>query len=330
MNDLRSFPRIAEIAMNRRTFLRRGSIALTGAAISTGPVRLFGQSSAPDSDPLTAMRAPAAKTPIMTTKLYDNLFLLQGAGGNMAAQVGPQGKVLIDSSYLTAVPKIMDALKALSSDPLDALINTHWHVDHTDGNQGLHEAGFKIMAHTKTRERLGTPQSIKLLNISLPAYPAAAWPEITFDGSLHEWHNGDQLDLVHFDPAHTDTDIYIHFQKANVLHLGDIWFNGFYPFIDESSGGNIGGMIAGAQTGLAVADGSTKIIPGHGPLGNKADLELYRDMLSAVRDRVAAIKAAGASEQETVAKKPTADFDEKWGKGFMSPAVFTGIVYRTV
>jgi glyoxylase-like metal-dependent hydrolase (beta-lactamase superfamily II) len=248
----------------------------------------------------------------------------------MAAQIGPDGKVLIDSSYLTAVPRILDALNALSKDPVDALINTHWHMDHTDGNAGLHQAGFQIFAHTKTRERLSNPMTVKLLGMSLPAYPAAAWPVITFDDSMHAWHNGDTLDLVHFDPAHTDTDIYIHFHKANVLHIADTWFNGMYPFIDEGTGGTIGGMIKANEKALAVADNDTKIIPGHGPLGNKADLQRFHDMLSTVRDRIAAIKATGASEKETLAKNPTADLDPRWGKGFMKPEVFTGIVYRTV
>ena len=159
---------------------------------------------------------------------------------------------------------------------------------------------------------------------------AAALPSITFDDAMHAWHNGDSLDLVHFDPAHTDTDIYIHFHNANVLHVGDIWFNNGFPFIDEATGGRIGGMISASEKALAIADKDTKIIPGHGPLGGKADLQRYHDMLAGVRDKVAALKAAGASEQEAVAKKPTAEFDGVWGKGFMSGDVFTGIVYRTV
>jgi glyoxylase-like metal-dependent hydrolase (beta-lactamase superfamily II) len=147
---------------------------------------------------------------------------------------------------------------------------------------------------------------------------------------MQAWHNGDSLDLVHFEPAHTDTDIYVHFHKANVLHAGDTWFNGMYPFIDEATGGRIGGMIAAAEKSLAVADDYTRIIPGHGPLGSKADLKRSHDMLSAIRDKVAALKAAGASEQETVAKRPTADFDAAWAKGFITGDIFTGIVYRTV
>jgi glyoxylase-like metal-dependent hydrolase (beta-lactamase superfamily II) len=275
-------------------------------------------------------REAALKTPITTTKLYDNVYALQGAGGNMALQTGKDGLVLIDSSFSTAVPKVKEAIAAISKDSPDALINTHWHYDHTDGNEGMHAAGFSIFAHQKTRERMATPQSITFFHIEMPASPDAALPAITFTDSMQAWHNGDSLDLVHFDPAHTDTDIYIHFHKANVLHMGDTWFNGFYPFIDEATGGRIGGMIDAAQKGLSVADKDTKIIPGHGPLGNKADLQRCHDMLSAIRDKVAALKSAGASEQEAIAKKPTANFDAAWGKGMFNGDIFTGIVYRTI
>lgn len=275
------------------------------------------------------MRAAAAAAQIKTTKLYDNVFLLQGAGGNMAVQTGVEGKVLIDSSFSTAVPHIRQALDALSSDPPYALINTHWHIDHTDGNEGMHAAGFQICAHQKTRDRLAVPAEMKLMGLHLPAAPAGALPTITFDSTLHTWHNGDSIELAHFDPAHTDTDIYIHFHNADVLHVGDIWFNGFYPFIDEGTGGSIGGTINAAQKMLTLAGDTTKIIPGHGPLGAKPDLKNYHDMLSAVRDKVAAMKTAGASEKEVLAKKPTADFDAAWAHGG-SPDMFVGIVYRTV
>jgi len=194
----------------------------------------------------------------------------------------------------------------------------------------LHAAGFTIMAHKMTRERLSTPQTMKMFHTTLPAAPAGALPAITFDHELHAWHNGDSIDMVHFEPAHTDTDIYIHFQKADVLHVGDIWFNGMYPFIDEGTGGTIGGMIRAAEQALAVAGTGTKIIPGHGPLGSKADFQKFHDMLSAIRDKVAKLKGADVSEEEVVAKKPTAEFDAIWGKGFMKPEVFTGIVYRTL
>jgi glyoxylase-like metal-dependent hydrolase (beta-lactamase superfamily II) len=194
----------------------------------------------------------------------------------------------------------------------------------------MHAAGFSIFAHRKTRERMSTAQPIPFFHLVMPASPAAALPSITFDDSMHAWHNGDSLDLVHFNPAHTDTDIYIHFHNANVLHVGDIWFNNRYPFIDEATGGNINGMIEGSEKALAVADKDTKIIPGHGPLGSKSDLQKYRDMLKSSRDNVAALKSSGASEQEAVAKKPLASTDPAWGMGFVNGDTFTGIIYRTL
>ena len=310
--------------MERRDFLRN-TLAM-GAAALVSPHLTLAQA----TDRVAQYREDARKKAIFAYKLYDNVYLLQGAGGNMVVQTGAQGKILIDSSFSTAAETLLATLHSLGPDANHTLINTHWHFDHTDGNEAMHAAGFAILAHQKTRERLSTPQTVKVLNISLPASPEAALPVVTFDHELHLWHNGDSLDLVHFDPAHTDSDIYIHFHKANVVHLGDIWFNGLYPFIDESSGGSIGGMIRATEQSLALVTESTKIIPGHGKPGQKPDLMKYHDMLRSVRDKVAALKAAGASEQETTAKKPTADFDEKWGQGLLTPDQFVGIVYRTI
>ncbi|MGA3263384.1 MAG: MBL fold metallo-hydrolase [Terracidiphilus sp.] len=316
--------------LNRRSFLELG-VAAGAAAMAP---RWIKAQAAPAPSPLpnavVQARAGALNTPIKTTKLYDNVYLLQGAGGNMALQTGPEGNILIDSSFATAGPRILQAIGALGKNPADALINTHWHFDHTDGNEGLHAAGFTIFAHRKTRERLSTAQTMKMFHTTFPPTPAGALPAVTFDDDLELWHNGDSLDLVHFRPAHTDTDIYIHFHKADVLHLGDIWFNGMYPFIDEGTGGSIGGMIRASEKALAVAGNQTKIIPGHGPLGSKSDFQKYHDMLAAVRDKVAALKASGASEAEAVAKKPTAEFDGAWGKGMMNGDEFAGIVYRTL
>jgi len=315
-------------AMNRRNFLQFG---LTAGAAALAP-RWMQAQSAPAAN-TAAGPDEAAATTIKTTKLYDNLYLLQGLGGNMALQTGADGNLLIDSSFAPAVPRIRATIAALCLDAPSMspiLINTHWHSDHTGGNEALHAAGFTIFAHQNTRVRLSTPQTMKLFHRTIPAAPAGALPTVTFDDALQLFHNGDTLDLVYFAPAHTDTDISIHFHKADVLHLGDIWFNGMYPFIDEGTGGSIGGMIRACDQALAVAGSNTKIIPGHGPLGTKAEFQSYRDMLAAVRDKVAALKSAGASEQEAVAKKPTAEFDAAWGKGFMNPETFTGIVYRTL
>ena len=313
--------------LNRRSFLQLGISAGVGAF---APRWAFTQSqSAPPTDRLTQMRTGAASTPIKTTKLYDNLWLLQGAGGNMAVQTGKDGIILIDSSFATAVPHIKEAIAAISPDAPHALVNTHWHVDHVDGNEGMHAAGYHVIAHEKTKTRMSQPAEMKLMHFTLPAYPEGALPSTTFADSMKHDHNGDSVQLVHYDPAHTDTDIYIHFQNADVLHCGDIFFNGMYPFIDEGSGGSIGGTIDAAQKSTTLAGDKTKVIPGHGPLGNKADLKSYIDMLSTVRDKVAALKKSGASEQDVIAKKPTADLDAQWAHGG-SPDMFVGIVYRTV
>lgn len=312
---------------NRRRFLHLGMAAGVAAL---APRWAFPQAAqaAPPADRLAQMRAAGASTPIKTTKLYDNIWLLQGAGGNMAIQTGKDGNVLIDSSFATAVPHIREAIAAVSSDAPHALVNTHWHVDHVDGNEGMHAAGFLVIAHEKTKTRLSAPAEMKLMHFSLPAYPAGAIPSVTFATTMSHKHNGDSIDLVHYDPAHTDTDIYIHFHNADVLHCGDIFFNKLYPFIDENTGGSIGGTIDAAQKSLALTGDGTRVIPGHGPLGNKADLKRYIDMLSAVRENVATLKKAGASEQEVIAKKPTAQFDSDWLRGG-SPDMFVGIVYRT-
>jgi glyoxylase-like metal-dependent hydrolase (beta-lactamase superfamily II) len=313
--------------LNRRSFLQLGMT--TGIAALATRLTFSQSQSAPPTDRLAQMRAAAASTPIKTTKLYDNIWLLQGAGGNMAVQTGKDGIVLIDSSFATAVPHVKEAIAGISTDAPHALVNTHWHVDHVDGNEGMHAAGYHVIAHEKTKTRMSQPADMKLMHFTLPAYPDGALPSTIFSDSIKQDHNGDSVQLVHYDPAHTDTDIYIHFQNADVLHCGDIFFNGMYPFIDEGSGGSIGGTIDAAKKSTTLADDKTKIIPGHGPLGNKPDLKSYIDMLSTVRDKVAALKKSGASEQEVIAKKPTADLDPQWAHGG-SPDMFIGIVYRTL
>jgi len=314
--------------LNRRSFLQLGIAAGAAAAAQRLGLSQTAQAAAP-ADRVAQMRAAGASTPIKTAKLYDNIWLLQGAGGNMAVQTGKDGIILIDSSFATAVPHIKEAIAGVGSDAPHALINTHWHIDHVDGNDGMHAAGYKVIAHDKTKTRMSEPAEMKLFHMTIPPYPAGAIPSTTFPDTLKHDHNGDTVELVHYDPAHTDTDIYIHFQNGDVLHLGDIFFNKSYPFIDEGSGGSIGGTISAAQKSLALAGDKTKVIPGHGPLGDKADLKAYIDMLSAVRDKVAALKKAGASEQEVIGKKPTADLDSAWAHGG-SPDMFVGIVYRTV
>jgi cyclase len=321
--------------ITRRGFLR-GSAAAAGALVversSLASLLQNPQTTvAPSpSNFIQSMRNAGSTTPIQTTKLTDTIFLLQGVGSNMVAQIGPDGKVLIDSSVATAAPAILHALDKLGARPLKFLINTHWHFDHTDGNAALHLAGALIIAQENTRVRMSAPQTVKLLNLSVPASPTAGLPQLTFPETEKLFVNNDELDLVHTPNAHTDSDIYIRFVNGNVIHTGDLWFNGYYPIIDQDSGGTINGMIRAVDEVLGIADDRTKIVPGHGPAGDKRALQNYRDMLSTVANRIEKLKISGQSLQQVIAAKPTADFDAQMGHGMMTPELFVTVIYNTL
>lgn len=288
------------------------------------------QPGAPPADPVAAMRAQMGSAPIEAQKIADNLTLLSGPGGNVVVLNGADGKVVVDTFVSPALFNLKAALDGLGKTPLKFVINTHWHFDHTDNNAALRAIGATVLAHENTKKRMSEAHELAVLGLKFPASPASALPQQTFRDSHKLQANGESLVLTHIPPAHTDTDIYIHYQKANVLHLGDVFFNGFYPYIDGGTGGSMNGMIAGASKILALADNSTQIVPGHGPLGNKADLAKFRDMLSTVRDRVQKLKSSGKSVQEAVAAKPLADLEPTWGKGFFNSDAFIQIAYLTL
>lgn len=333
-----SFSSFAKSATRRE--MLQVAAALAGGGLLTGlvpeslpakrRVASAKQSNSIPIDRIAQMRAQAGNANLQTLKLRDGIYMISGAGGNMVALDGPDGKVLVDSSFSSVAAKLRQVLESLSNAPLKVLVNTHWHFDHTDGNAPIHDAGALIVAHENTRKRLSTPQYMAALDMHFPPSPAGALPQLTFKDGFQLFFNNEELALGYIPPAHTDTDIYIHYLKGNVLHMGDIWFNGFYPFIDASTGGNINGMIAAASSALNLADNETKIIPGHGPLGDKAGLTKYRDMLATIRDRVQALKSSGKSVQEAVGAKPTADLDPFWGHGFVSPDLFVKLVYTTL
>ncbi|HEY6376549.1 MAG TPA: MBL fold metallo-hydrolase, partial [Edaphobacter sp.] len=310
----------------RRSFLTTTAAAATAAWLT--PRSLFAQTQQPEM--ILKARETAATAKITTQKLRGNVSVLLGSGGNIAVLPGPQGKLLVDSGMSTSRPQITEALAAISADPIQHLINTHWHYDHTDGNQWMHSVGAAIIAHEKTRLRLASPQTIEFFHITVPAAPADALPTVLFttDHSLET--NGATIALSHYDPAHTDTDISVYFADADVLHTGDTWFNGTYPFIDYSTGGHIDGMVRATKHSLTIGTTSTIVIPGHGPVGNKQQLSDTLDMLSAIRDKVAALKQQGKTIDEAIAAKPTAQFDDKYGKGFVTPEMFTRLVYQGV
>lgn len=311
--------------LSRRRFLGT-TAAVAGAWIS--PRFLFAQQEQAEPIMVVQARIDATGAKITTQKLRGNISVLIGSGGNIAVLPGPEGKLLVDSGISTSRPQITKALAALSPDPIEGLINTHWHYDHTDGNEWIHSAGATIVAHEKTRQRLSMPQDITLFNAHFPPAAIGALPTKTFVKDDDMKINGNTIILSHYDPAHTDTDISVHFADADILHTGDTWFNGAYPFIDYSTGGHIDGMIRATVRNLAVGTDSTILIPGHGPVGNKDQLSDSHDMLVALRDKIGALKKQGKSADEVVAAKPTASYDEKWGKGFVTPEMFTRLVYQ--
>jgi glyoxylase-like metal-dependent hydrolase (beta-lactamase superfamily II) len=300
------------------------------ASLLSAGVRGFQQQGATaPTDRLSAMRAQMGGAPIQAQPLAENLTLLSGPGGNVVVLNGPDGKIVVDTFLLPAWPKLKEALDGLGNAPVKTVIDTHWHFDHTDNNANLHAAGATVLAHENTKTRMAEPHDSALLGLHIPASPADALPQQTFSSSQRLRANGEIVMLQYLQPAHTDTDIYIHFQQANVIHMGDTFFNGFYPVIDTSTGGKVNGMLAAAGEILSLADNNTKIVPGHGPLGNKADLTKSRDMLVVARDRVQKLKTAGKSAEEIAASKPLADLDPVWGH-MLSSDVFVQMIYSAL
>ncbi len=287
----------------------------------------YAQQAPSPADLLASIRAKFNAAPIQTRKLADNVTMLSGPGGSVVILNGPDGKFVVDTFVAPAWPKLKKALDDIDNAPVKYVIDTHWHFDHTDNNAPLHAAGATVLAHENTKKRMSEPHDLPVLGLHFDPSPAEALPQQTFPASYKLQANGETLALQHFAPAHTDSDIYVHFQKANVISMGDTFFNGMYPYIDPGSGGTITGMIAAADKILSLAGNDTKIVAGHGPLGNKADLTKSRDMLITSRDRVQKLKSAGKSAQEAVAEKPFADLDPVWGKGIINTDQFVQVVY---
>ena len=310
--------------ISRRRFLTSTSMAMTAVLLS--PRHVFAQ----DEELVQKARKTAASATITVQKLRGNISVLMGAGGNIAVLPGRDGKLLIDAGFAGARPKLTAALASLSSDPIKHLINTHWHFDHTDGNEWLHSEGAAILAHTNTQKHLSTTTRVEGWNFTFPPAPAGAIPSEVFDVERALELNGTTLALKHYAPAHTDSDISVHFTDANIFQVGDTFWNGYYPFIDYSTGGSIDGMIRATEANLAKVTDSMIVIPGHGAVGNKSQLAFYRDLLVGTREKVAALKRQGKSLDEIVAAKPTAATDAEWGNGFRSPKDFIGDVFQGV
>ncbi|RMF79839.1 MAG: MBL fold metallo-hydrolase [Planctomycetota bacterium] len=264
---------------------------------------------------------------IKSTKLAEHVYMLAGAGGNMGLFVSDEGALLIDDQFAPLTGKIQAAIAKITDRPLRFLVNTHWHGDHVGGNENFGKAGVLIVAHDNVRRRMSTKQVMKAFNREVPPAPPAALPVITYNDRSTFHFGGETIEVIHVAPAHTDGDSLVYFRNANVLHTGDVFFNGMYPFIDAGSGGHIDGVIAAAERALSLTNDKTRIIPGHGDAATPADLREYISMLKAASANIHALIDAGKSRDEIVAAKPTADLDEKWGGGFMQPDRWVGVVY---
>ena len=277
--------------------------------------------------PLTAQEAAPA---LASEKVAEGIYVLVGEGGNIGLMVGEDAVFLIDDQFAPVTPAIRAEVAKHTDQPIRFVVNTHWHPDHTGGNEVLGEAGSLIVAHDNVRRRLSSDQFIQFFESAVPAAPAQALPVVTFNDGVTFHINGDTIRVFHVPRAHTDGDSIVVFEKANVAHMGDTYFTDCYPFIDLSSGGSAPGLLAALERVLDETDAATRYISGHGPVGSRADLEAYRDMLRTAIDRVQALVDKGKSLKEIQAARPMADHDATWGSGHVPPDAFLSFVYRSL
>ncbi len=286
--------------------------------------------------PLCFLAPPAegqdrfADAEIKTHAVAEGIYMLEGVGGNLGVAVGDDGVFLVDDQYAPLTEKIKKAIAALSDQPIRFVLNTHWHGDHTGGNENLGEAGVLIVAHDKVRERMSVENFNELWDRTTPPADPGALPVVTFSDSV-TFHLGDEeIHAFHVPPAHTDGDSIIHFKTSNVVHMGDLFFNGMYPLIDVWSNGSATGYLAAIDQGLALMDDETRVIPGHGPLSDKKGLQGFRDMIRTAHDLVKTHVTAGKSREEIVAAKPLASLDETWGQGYFDADSFVTMLFESL
>jgi len=268
------------------------------------------------------------KVQIKTVKAAGNVHMHLGSGGNIGVCTGDDGVFLVDDQFAPLTKKIKAAIGEISDKDIRFVINTHWHFDHVGGNENMGKTGAVIVAHENVRNRMSTDQFIEFFQKKIQASSKVALPIITFARDITFHLNEEEIYVFHVNNAHTDGDAIVYFRNSNVIHTGDVYFAGIYPFIDTSSHGSVNGVINAAKNVLSIINDDTKIIPGHGPLSNKAELTGYVDMLISLRDKVSKHISEGKTLKEIQASKPTQEFDEKWGHGFLTPDQFVQILYK--
>ena len=267
---------------------------------------------------------------ISPVPVTDQIYMIAGKGGNVGIFTGDDGTFLIDDNFAPLTEKIIEAIKSIGGDYPKFLINTHYHGDHTGGNENFGKGGTLIFSHDNVRERLKNGSFIEAFNMKSGATAPEGLPVVTFSKTINFHLNGDTVQAIHVAHAHTDGDSFIYFKEANVIHAGDIFFNGFYPFIDVTHGGSLKGTVQAVDEILALIDNDTKIIPGHGPLGDKAQLESYRAMLWTAYERLRKLKAEGKTAQEAAAAKPLEDLEPIWGDGIFKGDRWIELIYTGV
>jgi glyoxylase-like metal-dependent hydrolase (beta-lactamase superfamily II) len=271
-----------------------------------------------------------SKVEIKTTNLGDDVYMLEGQGGNITVAVAKDGVIMVDSEFAPLHDKIKAAISAVSNQPIKYLVDTHFHGDHTGGNEAFAKDGAEVIAEASVKKRLAAGTTNGLNGVKTPPAPAGALPTKTYTGAFKIRLNGRVADLTHIANAHTDGDTYVWFKTADVLSTGDTFTNGRYPNIDFANGGNIRGMIAATDAFLKLTNAKTRIVPGHGPIADRTALIAYRSMLVTARDRMAALVKQGKSEDDVVAAKPFADLDVKWAPTDLASKNFIRVVYHSL
>ena len=299
-------------------------LAFVLAAATSSAIAAFASA----DSPVDKINAEAARAEITVQPLRGNVTAVMGSGGNITVLSSPEGRLMVDAGITISRPRLEPALNRISPKPIKHLVNTHWHFDHADGNEWIHASGATIIAHENTLKHLSRTMRIDDWNHTFEPVSQGARPTQIVNTKKTLDFGGESVVISHYGSAHTDGDLYVYFTNADVLATGDTWWNGIYPFIDYVAGGSIDGMIRAAKANIALATDRTVVVPGHGPVGGRQKLIEYHDMLVAVRKNVSTLKQQGKSLDEVIAAKPTAAYDDTWGRYVIDPAFFTRLVYR--